>query len=74
MGTASALEMLLARARMLGLSVRSTEECYDVDVPADLGRLSEELRLAPERAPRTAEWLARWERSAAEPMSSGSNP
>jgi rSAM/selenodomain-associated transferase 1 len=74
MGTASALEILLARARMLGLSVRSTEECYDVDVPADLSRLSEELRLAPERAPRTADWLARWARSAAEPMSSGSNP
>jgi rSAM/selenodomain-associated transferase 1 len=74
MGTGSALEMLLARARKLGLSVRSTEACYDIDVPADLSRLSEELRLAPERAPRTAEWLARWARTAAESMSSGSNP
>jgi rSAM/selenodomain-associated transferase 1 len=74
MGTGSALEMLLARARKLGLSVRSTQECYDVDVPPDLSRLSEELRLAPQRAPRTAHWLAQWARSTAQPMSSGSNP
>jgi len=74
MGTGSALEMLLARARRLGLSVYSTDECYDVDVPADLSRLSEELRLAPQRAPRTAQWLAQWAGTTAEPMSSGSNP
>jgi rSAM/selenodomain-associated transferase 1 len=74
MGTASALEMLLARARKLGLSVRSTEEFYDVDVPADLSRLTEELRLAPERAPRTARWLAEWARTKRQQMSSGSNP
>jgi hypothetical protein len=74
MGTGSALETLLARARKLGLSVYSTDECYDVDVPADLSRLSEELQLAPERAPRTAQWLAQWASTTAEPMSSGSNP
>jgi glycosyltransferase A (GT-A) superfamily protein (DUF2064 family) len=74
MGTGSALEMLLARAKKLGLSVSSTQECYDVDVPADLSWLSEELRLAPQRAPRTAQWLAHWARTTAEPMSSGSNP
>jgi rSAM/selenodomain-associated transferase 1 len=74
MGTASALEMLLVRARKLGLSVRSTEEFYDVDVPADLSRLSEELRLAPQRAPRTAQWLVHWARATAEPISRCSNP
>ena len=60
MGTANALETLLARAQMLGLSVCSTDEFYDIDLPADLTRLTEELRLAPERAPRTASWLAEW--------------
>jgi rSAM/selenodomain-associated transferase 1 len=74
MGTASALETLLAHARKLGLSVSSTNECYDVDVPADLSRLTEELRLAPQRAPRTAQWLAHWARTTAGPMSNGSNP
>jgi rSAM/selenodomain-associated transferase 1 len=74
MGTASALETLLARARKLCLSVRSTEEFYDVDVPEDLSRLSEELRLAPQRAPRTAQWLAHCAQTAAEPSSSGSKP
>jgi rSAM/selenodomain-associated transferase 1 len=63
MGTTSALDTLLARAQKLGLSVRSTGEFYDVDVPADLSRLAEDLRLAPERAPRTASWLAEWARA-----------
>ena len=62
MGTANALDQLLARARALGLSVRFTEPFYDIDVPADLTRLAGELRIAPERAPRTAAWLAAWER------------
>ena len=57
MGTASALEMLLLRARELGLTVRTVDEFYDIDVPEDLARLSAELRPAPERAPRTAAWL-----------------
>lgn len=60
MGTASALETLLARAQKLRLSVRLTGEFYDVDVPSDLSRLAEDLRLAPDRAPRTAAWLAEW--------------
>ena len=71
MGTASALETLLARAQKFGLSVRSTDEFYDIDVPADLSRLAEELRQAPERAPRTARWLTEWARSGS--MSSGPN-
>jgi glycosyltransferase A (GT-A) superfamily protein (DUF2064 family) len=65
LGTTNALEKLLARARALGLSVRFTEPFYDVDVPADLSRLAEELRLAPERAPRTARWLTEWARTGA---------
>jgi rSAM/selenodomain-associated transferase 1 len=61
MGTANALEELLARARALRLSVRFTDPFYDIDVAADLSRLTDDLRLAPERAPRTAAWLVQWE-------------
>lgn len=57
MGTSSALERLLSRARTLELSVGFAEPFYDIDVANDLTRLSEELRLAPSRAPRTARWL-----------------
>jgi rSAM/selenodomain-associated transferase 1 len=72
MGMANALETLLASARELGLSVGSTDEFYDIDLPADLSRLAEELRRAPERAPRAARWLAEWERS--QPQSYGMKP
>jgi len=58
LGTTNALETLLARAASLKLSVRLTDPFYDIDVPDDLTRLMEELRLTPERAPRTASWLA----------------
>ncbi len=61
MGTASALEELLARARAMGLSVGLTDSFYDIDVPADLSRLAAELEIAAERAPRTAAWLKNWE-------------
>lgn len=71
MGTTSALQALLARAHGLGLFVRALDPFYDIDVPADLCRLAEELRLAPERAPRTARWLAEWERTGAQPLASG---
>jgi rSAM/selenodomain-associated transferase 1 len=60
MGTANALEALLARAGALGLSVHLTEPFYDIDVEGDLTRLAAELRLAPARAPRTAVWLKQW--------------
>jgi rSAM/selenodomain-associated transferase 1 len=66
MSTSSALERLLARARTLGLSVALAEPFYDIDVADDLTRLAAELRLAPARAPRTAEWLKQWELSVAE--------
>ncbi|MGC2183731.1 MAG: TIGR04282 family arsenosugar biosynthesis glycosyltransferase [Terriglobales bacterium] len=61
MGTSSALERLLARARALELSVGFADPFYDVDVADDLTRLAAELRLAPARAPRTAAWLKDWE-------------
>src|SRR2546426_999482 len=59
-GTSSALERLLARARALELSVGFADRFYDIDVADDLSRLAGELRLAPERAPRTARWLKEW--------------
>ena len=61
MGTRSALERLLSRARTLELSVGFAAPFYDIDVVDDLTRLAEELRLAPARAPRTAAWLKEWE-------------
>jgi rSAM/selenodomain-associated transferase 1 len=66
MGTSSALERLLSRARDLELSVSFAAPFYDVDVADDLTRLAEELRLAPARAPRTARWLKEWELAAAQ--------
>ena len=66
MGTSSALETLLSRARALELSVSLADPFYDIDVVDDLNRLAAELRLAPERAPRTAEWLKQWELVAAQ--------
>jgi rSAM/selenodomain-associated transferase 1 len=61
MGTTNALDMLLSRARALGLSVGFEDPFYDVDVAEDLTRLAAELRLYPARAPRTANWLKEWE-------------
>ena len=60
MGTSTALERLLSRARALELSVGFAASFYDIDVADDLTRLAEELRLAPARAPRTAVWLKQW--------------
>ena len=58
MGTSSALDRLLTRARSLELSVGFADPFYDIDVADDLTRLASELRLAPARAPRTAQWLS----------------
>ena len=66
MGTSSALERFLSRARALELSVGFADSFYDIDVADDLTRLAEELRLAPARAPRTAAWLKEWELAAAQ--------
>jgi len=64
MGTSSALERLLSRARELELSLGFAPHFYDIDVADDLTRLAEELRLAPARAPRTARWLKEWDATA----------
>jgi rSAM/selenodomain-associated transferase 1 len=64
MGTSSALERLLSRARDLELSVGFADPFYDIDVADDLTRLAAELRLAPSRAPRTAAWLKEWDSTA----------
>jgi hypothetical protein len=64
MGTSSALERLLSRARSLELSLGFAEPFYDIDVADDLTRLAAELRLDPAMAPRTAEWLKEWELAA----------
>jgi rSAM/selenodomain-associated transferase 1 len=60
MGTSSALERLLSRARVLELSVGFADPFYDIDVADDLIRLAAELQRAPARAPRTAVWLKEW--------------
>jgi uncharacterized protein len=65
MGTSTALERLLSRARALELSVGLAPPFYDIDVADDLTRLAEELRASPSRAPHTAQWLKEWERVAA---------
>ncbi len=67
MGTGSALERLLSRVRALELSLGLVAPFYDIDVSDDLTRLAEDLRRAPERAPRTAMWLKEWERVTAQP-------
>lgn len=64
MGTSSALERLLSRARSLELSIGLMPPFYDIDVADDLVRLAEELRSAPGRAPRTAGWLTKCELAA----------
>jgi len=70
MGTASAFDALQARARALGLSVRVSDPFYDIDEPPDLHRLAVELQFAPQRAPRTAAWLAEWKQALPEQPSS----
>ncbi|MEO8580470.1 MAG: TIGR04282 family arsenosugar biosynthesis glycosyltransferase [Gemmatimonadales bacterium] len=54
MGTTSALDAISSQTRRLGLSSFVTEVHYDVDVPANLARLAQELAIWPERAPKTA--------------------
>jgi len=60
MGTASALEAVLTRARAPGLSVRLTDPFFDIDVAADLSQLAVDLQRIPGKVPRTAKWLSEW--------------
>jgi rSAM/selenodomain-associated transferase 1 len=57
-GTESALQALLSRARALHLKIALTEPWYDIDDASDLMRLTAELPSVAERVPRTAAWLA----------------
>ena len=66
MGTSTALERLLLRAQSLALNVGFTDPFWDIDVADDLTRLAAELRTEPARAPRTAQWLKKWELVAAQ--------
>jgi hypothetical protein len=61
MGTGSALDRLLTRAKALELSTSFTEPFYDIDIANDLVLLARELELAPEKAPRTASWFGEWQ-------------
>jgi uncharacterized protein len=63
MGTRSALDRLLTRTKELELSTGFTEPFYDIDVANDLILLARELRLAPEKAPRTAGWFSEWKKA-----------
>ncbi len=74
MGTSSALDRLLSSARTLKLSVGFADPFYDIDVADDLTRLAAELHLHPERAPRTAQWIKEWERTAAQLRSGTAKP
>src|SRR5258705_12834473 len=58
MGKGNALETLLARARVLGLTTHLTDPFYDIDVAADLCPLANELERVPGKAPRTAKWVS----------------
>jgi rSAM/selenodomain-associated transferase 1 len=70
MGTSTALDRLLSRARALDLFVGFAAPFYDIDVADDLTRLAAELRLAPARAPRTAAWLKERELASAQSRTS----
>jgi uncharacterized protein len=71
MGTTSAFEALLARARAQRLSVHLTDPFYDIDEAADLGRLAAELQHTPGKAPKTAEWLLAWRSSVPQSVQNG---
>lgn len=65
MGTKTALERLLLRAKALELSTGFTMPFYDIDLPKDLLLLARELQAAPAKAPRTAAWFQQWREAVA---------
>ena len=66
MGTGSALDRLLTRAKILELSTGFTEHFYDIDVANDLILLARELQLTPAKTPRTAAWFIEWQQEFAQ--------
>ena len=66
MGSRSALDRLLTRTKILELTIGLTEPFYDIDVANDLILLAQELRRAPEKAPRTAAWFGEWQQEVAQ--------
>lgn len=66
MGTKTALDRLMTRAKALELTTGSTEPFYDIDVANDLILLARELRLSPAKAPRTAVWFSEWQEAIAQ--------
>jgi len=74
MGTGSALERLLKRAKELELSTGFTKSFYDIDIAIDLLQLARELRLDPEKAPKTAAWFGEWDHAVAPLLQSASEP
>lgn len=65
MGTGSALDRLMNRAEALELSIGRAQLFYDIDIASDLIQLAQELRTAPDKAPRTAAWFSEWEQAVA---------
>ena len=61
MGTKSALDRLLTRAKSLELSMGFSQTFYDIDVANDLILLAQELQATPEKAPMTAGWFREWQ-------------
>jgi rSAM/selenodomain-associated transferase 1 len=59
LGTGGALDALLTRVHALGLTAARTDAWYDIDVHADLEQLAVDLAAHPERAPKTAAYLAK---------------
>ena len=74
LGTTSAFELLMARARALELSVGFTVSFLRHRRADDLMQLTAELRLTPSRAPRTAVWLKEWAQTVAQLRTSAAQP
>jgi rSAM/selenodomain-associated transferase 1 len=59
LSTGGALDALLSRVQALGLTAARTDAWYDIDVHGDLEQLALDLAAQPNRAPRTAAYLAK---------------